>query len=269
MIRAILAGAAGRMGERILHALVESKDFELGGACERSDHPAVGQDVGTLAGLGHLGVPIAASLDEIIERGDVLIDFTTPSASISHLKTVAKKGRAAVVGTTGFDEAQRKTVQSLGDSLRAVISPNMSVGVNVMLRLTAEAARLLGPDFDVEVLEAHHSQKKDAPSGTALALASAVAASQGRSLEEVGVFGRKGLIGERKKGEIGIMSLRAGDQVGEHLVMFAGVGERLEVVHRAHSRDNFARGAIRAARWVVDQPPGVYSMADVLGLSER
>lgn len=267
MIRAILAGAAGRMGGRVLLALAEAGDLKLTGAFERPDHPAVGQDAGTVAGLGPLAVPIAASLDEVIEKGDVLIDFTTPTASVSHLEKVAKKGKAAVVGTTGFDEAQRKTIHSLGRSLRAVVSPNMSVGVNVMLRLVGEAARLLGPDFDVEVLEAHHNLKKDAPSGTALALARTVAESLGRDLKEVGVFGREGLIGERKKGEIGIMSLRAGDLVGEHLVLFAGVGERLELTHRAHSRDNFARGALRAARWVVSQPPGIYSMADVLGLT--
>ena len=269
MIRAILAGAAGRMGGRVVHALAESKELTLGGAFERPDHPAVGQDAGSRAGLQPLGVRIAASLDEVIEQGDVLIDFTIPSASVSHLEKVAKRGKAAVVGTTGFDEAQRKTIQSLGGSLRAVVSPNMSVGVNVMLRLAAEAARLLGPDFDVEILEAHHNLKKDAPSGTALALARTVADSLGRDLKEIGVFGREGLIGERKKGEIGIMSLRAGDLVGEHLVMFAGVGERLEMIHRAHSRDNFARGALRAARWVLTQPPGIYSMADVLGLSQR
>ncbi|MEE8109402.1 MAG: 4-hydroxy-tetrahydrodipicolinate reductase [bacterium] len=268
MIRAVVSGAAGRMGGCVIRALREASDFEMGGAFEVSGHAAIGQDAGTVAGAGEAGVPIVASAEEAMQGGEILIDFSAPAASVSNLKAAASLGIAAVVGTTGFDQAQRETLSKLADQVRAVMAPNMSVGVNVTIKLVKEAARLLGEDFDVELVEAHHHFKKDAPSGTALALAAAAAESLGRDLSKVGVYGREGQVGERTHEEIGVMSLRAGDLVGEHWVMFGGVGERIEIVHRAHSRDNFARGALRAARWVMDRPPGIYSMADVLGLDD-
>ncbi|MFQ5693774.1 MAG: 4-hydroxy-tetrahydrodipicolinate reductase, partial [Nitrospinota bacterium] len=238
------------------------------GAFERAGHPTVGRDAGSVAGVGDLGVPVGSSAEEALDGGDVLIDFTAPGASVENLRAAASRGKAAVVGTTGLDGAQREAVSKLAGEVRAVVAPNMSVGVNVVIKLVREASRLLGEDFDVEVLEAHHHFKKDAPSGTALALAQTAADALGRDLSRVAVYGREGQIGDRSREEIGIMSLRAGDLVGEHWVLFGGVGERVEILHRAHSRDNFARGALRAARWVLDRPPGIFSMADVLGLSD-
>ncbi|MFQ5692174.1 MAG: 4-hydroxy-tetrahydrodipicolinate reductase [Nitrospinota bacterium] len=268
MIRAVVAGAAGRMGGCVIRALKGAEDFELAGAFEAPGHGSEGQDAGAVAGAGEMGVRIAGGVEQALEGGgDVLIDFTVPAASVSHLEAAASRGLAAVVGTTGFDENQRGAVSRLSGKIRAVVAPNMSVGVNVAIRLVREAARLLGEDFDVELVEAHHHFKKDAPSGTALALAEAAAEALGRDLSEVGIYGRHGQVGERTHEEIGVMALRAGDLVGEHWVLFGGVGERIEIVHRAHSRDNFAQGALRAARWVIDRPPGIYSMADVLGLN--
>ena len=267
MIRAVVAGAAGRMGGCNLRAVWESDDFELCGAFEVAGHAAVGKDAGAVAGVGEMGVPVVDRAEDAMRGGHVLIDFSSPAASLDHLRQAASLDLAAVIGTTGFDPAQKEAVSELAGRVRAVIAPNMSVGVNVLIALVRQAAGLLGEDFDVELVEAHHHFKKDAPSGTALALAEDAAAALGRDLSRVGVYGREGQVGERTHEEIGIMTLRAGDLVGEHTVMFGGVGERIELIHRAHSRDNFARGAIRAARWVVDRPAGIYSMADVLGLS--
>lgn len=255
------------MGGCIIRALRENGDFELAGAFEIPGHRSLGMDAGQVAGAGDRGVPVVASAEEAMRGGEVLVDFSAPAASVENLQKASSLGVAAVVGTTGFDEVQRDAISKMAGQVRAVIAPNMSVGVNVAIKLVGEAARLLGEEFDVEILEAHHHFKKDAPSGTALALASAAAQTLGRDLSKVGVYGREGQVGERTHEEIGVMSLRAGDLVGEHWVVFGGVGERLEIVHRAHSRDNFARGALRAARWVKDRPPGIYSMADVLGLS--
>ncbi|MBI2880116.1 MAG: 4-hydroxy-tetrahydrodipicolinate reductase [Candidatus Tectomicrobia bacterium] len=268
MIRAVVAGAAGRMGRCVVRALKEAEDFELAAAFESPGHASVGSDAGAVAGVGDLGVPVLGGTEKAMEGADVLIDFTAPAAAVDHLGRAASRGLAAVVGTTGFDAAQRDAIARVGREIRAVVAPNMSVGVNVVIRLVKEAARLLGEDFDVELVEAHHHFKKDAPSGTALALAAAAARALGRDLSKVGVYGREGQVGERPREEIGVMSLRAGDIVGEHWVLFGGVGERVEIIHRAHSRDNFARGALRAARWVIRQPAGVYSMADVLGLED-
>ncbi|MFQ5913185.1 MAG: 4-hydroxy-tetrahydrodipicolinate reductase [Nitrospinota bacterium] len=267
MIRAVVAGAAGRMGGCVIRALRATDDFELAGAFEISGHRSLGMDAGAVAGAGEMGVPIVAGAEEAMRGGEVLIDFSAPAAGVENLEKASSLGMAAVVGTTGFNEAQKDALSKMAGRVRAVIAPNMSVGVSVMIRLVREAARLLGEDFDVEMVEAHHHFKKDAPSGTALALGEAAAKALGRDLSKVGVYGREGQVGERRREEIGVMSLRAGDLVGEHWVLFGGVGERLEIVHRAHSRDNFARGALRAARWVKDRPAGIYSMADVLGLN--
>ena len=267
MIRATVAGAAGRMGGCNIRAICEADDFELVGAFEARDHAFVGEDAGTVAGVGPLGVPVLESIEEAIADGDVVLDFTAPNASVGNASQAASLGKAAVIGTTGFEPDQKQAITELGDRLRAVVAPNMSVGVNVTIELVKIAARLLGEEFDVELVEAHHHFKKDAPSGTALALAEAAASALGRVLADVGVYGRHGQVGERTQPEIGVMTLRAGDLVGEHTVMFGGIGERVEIVHRAHSRDNFARGALRAARWVLNKPAGIYSMADVLGLT--
>lgn len=267
MIQATVVGAAGRMGGCNIRAICESDDFELVGACEVPGHPSIGEDVGTVAGVGSLGVLVSENMTEAIERCEVVLDFTAPGPSLENASCAASLDKASVIGTTGFEPEQKQAMLDLGDRLRAVVAPNMSVGVNVAIELVKVAAQLLGEDFDVELVEAHHHFKKDAPSGTALALADAASAALGRELNEVGVYGRHGQVGERAKSEIGVMTLRAGDLVGEHTVMFGGIGERVEIIHRAHSRDNFARGALRAARWVLDKPAGIYSMADVLGLT--
>ena len=266
MVKVILAGASGRMGCRIIHMIHQSEEVKLTGAFERPDHPSVGEDAGVVAGVGKLGVRIAGSLEEVIDQGEVVIDFTAPQATLENMRMVASRRLAMVIGTTGITGDMLEELERLGKQIRCVIAPNMSVGVNVMFRIAGEMARILGNDYDMEILEAHHRLKKDAPSGTAMRLAGILAEAAGRDLEKVGVYERKGIIGERTKEEIGIQTWRAGDITGEHTVMFGGTGERLELIHRAHNRDNFARGAIRAALWVVRQPEGLYDMQDVLGL---
>lgn len=265
-IRAVVVGAAGRMGMRVLSAMRENPNFILAGAVERKDHPQIGQDIGEIAGLGKWQIPLRPALEEVIASGEVIIDFTNAEASLHHLRVAASTGKSAVIGSTGFTSVQMAEVNILTQKVPCVLSPNMSVGVNVMFRLIADLAKILGEDYDVEVIEAHHRLKKDAPSGTAIKMGQILAQALNRNFAEVGVYERKGLIGERQRSEIGLQTIRAGDIVGEHTVIFGGLGERIEVIHRAHSRDNFARGALRAAQWVVQQKPGLYDMQDVLGL---
>ena len=266
MVKAIVSGAAGRMGGRIIHMMEAAAGITLAGALERSDHPAVGRDVGEVVGLPKKGVVVSASLAEILPQADVLIEFTHPEPTLEHLKEVAAAGKAMVIGTTGLNPQQIGELKWLAEKTRVVFAPNMSVGVNLMFKVVENIAKVLTEGYDVEIVEAHHRLKKDAPSGTALKLAQVIAQALGRDLEKVGVYGRQGITGERTTDEIGIMTVRAGDIVGEHTVTFCGIGERLEIIHRAHNRDNFARGAVRAALWVVDHPPGLYDMQDLLGL---
>ena len=266
MIKAILAGAAGRMGKRIIHMIQQNREITLAGTFEMPDHPSVGEDAGEVAGTGNLGVRIAASLEEVIDQGDVLIDFTAPQATLKNLRAAVSQKLAMVIGTTGITGDMLEEAEALAGKIKCVLAPNMSVGVNVMFKIAGEMARILGNDYDMEILEVHHRQKKDAPSGTAMRLAQIIADTVGRDLEKVAVYERKGLIGKRTDEEIGIQTWRAGDITGEHTVMFGGIGERLELIHRAHNRDNFARGAVRAAVWVMAQPNGLYDMQDVLGL---
>ncbi len=265
MIKAIVTGAGGRMGGRIIELIGATEGIELGGAVEQPGHPLIGRDAGERLGLGRLGVSILDRLADSLEGGEVIIDFTQPAASLTHLELAVERGRALVIGSTGFSEAQRNRLRELAPRTRCVFSPNMSVGVNVMFQVLRLAAEIIGRDWDVELMEVHHNLKRDAPSGTALKMAEIIAEATSRDLDRVAVYGRKGLTGERTREEIGIQTLRGGDIVGEHTVMFAGQGERLEFIHRAHSRDNFAAGAIRAAKWLVNRPPGLYEMADVLG----
>jgi len=266
MVRAVVVGAGGRMGRRIVHTILQTSGIGLAGAVERDGHPAVGQDVGDLAGEGSVGVVVGSDLSRVVDKAEVILDFTAPEVSLKSLEIGAEHHRAIVIGTTGFSPDQMERVRDLGPRTRCVMAPNMSVGVNVMFKIVEEMARVLGKDYDVEVIEAHHRFKKDAPSGTAMRLGEAIAGVLGQDLETVGVWGRKGLVGERKATEVGVHAVRAGDIVGDHTVIFGGVGERLEVTHRAHSRDNFARGAVKAALWVVDRPNGLYDMQDVLDL---
>jgi len=266
MADVIVAGAAGRMGGRLVALLSGEAELRLVGALEAPGHPALQKDAGEVAGVGRVGVAIEADAERLVAADRILIEFSVPAATLAHLRLVARRGGRAVIGTTGFSAAERAEVATLARDAAIMLSPNMSVGVNVAFRVLREMARLLGDDYDVEITETHHRFKKDAPSGTALGMAEAVAAALSRDLSKVSVYGRQGLPGERTRDEIGIMSLRSGDVVGEHTVSFGALGERLELTHRAHSRDTFARGALRAARFIAAASPGLYSMQDVLGL---
>jgi len=268
MIKAVVTGAAGRMGARIINVLSTSEGIRLSGATERKGHPLVGQDSCGPAGLPTGGVltVITDDLAAALKAGDVLIDFTVPETSLANIKVCAEHGKPIIIGTTGFSKEQLGEINRHVQKIPCVLSPNMSIGVNLCFKVLDEIARTIGEDYDMEIVEAHHRMKKDAPSGTAVKMAQVIAQAVNRNLEEVGVYARKGMIGERSKKEIGIQTLRAGDIVGEHTVMFAGKGERIELTHRAHSRDTFAAGAVRAAKWVVGKKPGLYDMQDVLGL---
>ena len=266
IVRAVVVGAAGRMGMRVLAAIHESPNVFLAAAVERPDHPSLGRDIGEIAGLEKWNLPLAGDLKAVISSGDVVIEFTNAEASLKDLRTAAENGKSAVIGSTGFTASQLEEVRALTRKIPCVLSPNMSVGVNVMFKVIGDLARVLGEDYDVEVVEAHHRMKKDAPSGTAVKMGQILAQALDRNFDQVGIYERKGIIGERRRAEIGMQTIRAGDIVGEHTVIFGGLGERLEVTHRAHSRDNFARGAVRAAAWVARQKPGLFDMQDVLGL---
>jgi len=266
MTNVIVAGAAGRMGCRLVALIKDSAALTLAGAIEGKGHDVLGDDAGETAGCGRAGIPITEDLAALLDRGEVVVDFSAPEATLNHLRVVAQHRRAMVIGTTGFSPSQLEELKSLASQVPCVLSPNMSVGVNLIYKVISEMAKTLGDEYDIEVIEAHHRLKKDAPSGTALKIAEVLAEAVNRDLDQVGVYARKGLIGERKKGEIGIQTIRAGDIVGDHTILFGGMGERIEVTHRASSRDTFAGGALRAARWVVQQPPGLYDMMDVLSL---
>jgi len=262
----VIAGAAGRMGSRIVALARETPDVRVVAALEAPGHAALGRDAGEVAGAGRLGVTLGADPAAALTRDRVLVEFSVPEATLEHLKLVAAAGARAVIGTTGFSAAQREEIAALGRRAPIMMAPNMSVAVTLAFRILPLMAKALGDDYDVEITEIHHRFKKDAPSGTALRMAEVVAEALGRDLGKVGVYGRQGLPGERTRQEIAVMSLRSGDVVGEHTVAFGALGERLELTHRAHTRDTFGRGALRAARWIRQQPPGLYDMADVLGL---
>jgi len=265
-IPVVVCGAAGRMGRLLLALAREDAGLRVAGAVEAPGHAAVGRDAGEVAGGARLGVPVVTELGPICRAEQVVIDFTVPAATLAHARVASERGAALVVGTTGLDAGEDRELRTLAARTRAVIAANFSAGVTVLAELVAQAARLLDPSFEAEIVELHHHGKKDAPSGTALALGRAVAAARGQDFTRAGVLQRAGLVGARRPEEIGVVALRGGDVVGDHTVVFAGLGERLELVHRAQSRDCLARGALRAARWVAARPPGVYSMRDVLGL---
>ena len=265
-IACAVIGAEGRMGRRICELITQSERFFLAGATERADHPQLGKTLREVLVTVPSDALLAGSLDEISAPFDVIIDFTFAPVSMGTARFAGRSKKAAVIGSTGFSPAQMDEIRSLSQNFPCVCAPNMSTGVNTLFKLVREVAQILGEDFDAEVLEAHHHNKKDAPSGTALKIAQILADAYGRDLSKVGVYERKGLIGERKKNEIGIQTLRGGDIVGEHTVLFCGQGERLELIHRANSRDTFVHGALRAAQWVVGRPGGLYDMQDVLGL---
>ena len=265
-IRIAITGAAGRMGRTLVSASQDFDAVRVAGAVEVPGNSFVGQDAGVLAGIGDIGVPVTDSLQAIGNDFDVLIDFTVAEASTENIHVCRAAGKRAVVGTTGFSAAQRARVTADAEHIAVVLAPNMSVGVNLCFKLLEVAARALGDEVDVEIIEAHHRHKVDAPSGTAVRMGEVVAEALGRDLADCAVYGREGHTGERDRRSIGFETVRAGDIVGEHTVMFAGTGERVEITHRASSRVNFAHGALRAARWIMDKDAGIYDMQDVLGL---
>ena len=268
MIKAVVTGAAGRMGSRIINVLSASEGIRLSGVIERKGHALLGQDANGPAGIPSGGVlsVITDDLAASLKAGDVLIDFTLPEASLQHLKACADQGKAIVIGSTGFTKEQLAEAGTLVQKVPCVLSPNMSVGVNVCFKVLADLAKILGPDFDAEIVEWHHRLKKDAPSGTAVRMGEVVAKALGRDYHQAAKYHREGITGARTNEEIGMQTVRGGDIVGEHTVYFIGMGERIELTHRAHTRDMFARGAVRAAKWVVGKKPGLYDMQDVLGL---
>jgi 4-hydroxy-tetrahydrodipicolinate reductase len=267
MLRTVITGVSGRMGSTLLRLARASPGFSIVGATARPGSSVVGQDAGVAARLSEpLGLPVVDELGRALEsEAQVVIDFTSAEASVEHARLCAARGVPMVIGSTGFSPESREAVALAARAMPVVLAPNTAVGVNVVIQLAAELARVLGEGFDVEVLETHHRMKKDAPSGTALRLAEVLAQARGRTSEDL-VYARKGWVGPRTPEEIGVQALRGGDVVGEHTVFFFGEGERVELTHRATSRDQFAKGALRAANWVVGQRPGLYDMADVLGL---
>ncbi len=264
----IVCGAGGRMGTAVVRALQQFQGVTLSAAIDKPASPRMGRDAGEVAGAGRLGIPVSDEIAPFLKPKSVIIDFTNTEAALGYARAAAKKRVPVVIGTTGFDAKQLSEIKSVARHTPVLLSANMSPGVNLLVSILGKVAKTLGDDYDVEIVEAHHRFKKDAPSGTALAMARAVAQALKRDLAVIGIHGRSGIVGERSRAEIALLSVRAGDIVGEHTVIFGGMGERLEFTHRAHSRDTFARGAIRAAQWLAKQKKGLYTMHDMLGLSD-
>ena len=264
-VRVAVIGAAGRMGRALIQAVTEGEGVALTAAIDRPGNSLIGTDAGELAGIGKLGVTVVDSLDAVKDDFDVLIDFTAPVATVANAHFCAEHGKKMAIGTTGLTENQKTELKHAATKTAIMFAPNMSVGVNLCFKLLEIAASVLGDEVDIEVVEAHHRHKVDSPSGTALRMGEVVADALGRNLQEVAVYGREGQDGPRKRETIGFATVRAGDIVGEHTVMFAADGERVEITHKATSRMNFARGAVRACRWLKDKSAGLYDMQDVLG----
>jgi len=261
-----VVGCGGRMGRMLVAEIAATEGCSVAGGSEAPGSGYVNQDIGELAGIGRIGIPIGETVEKLMRDSDVVLEFTSPAATAEHAELAADLGTAMVIGTTGLSAEQGERVREAARHIPIVWAPNMSLGVNVLLSIVEEIAKRLGPDWDVEIIEMHHRGKVDAPSGTALALGHAVAAGRGVALEAVEQRGRDGITGPRRTGDIGFAALRGGDTTGDHHVVFAGAGERLELTHRATTRAIYAKGAVRAARWVVGRPPGVYGLKEVLGL---
>ncbi|WP_275096977.1 4-hydroxy-tetrahydrodipicolinate reductase [Sedimenticola hydrogenitrophicus] len=266
MIRVAVVGAAGRMGKSLIQAVSDTEGFTLGAATERPGSTLVGTDAGELASIGRLGVAVQDSLAAVVEAFDVVIDFTAPPVTLQHLAVCRAHAKRMVIGTTGFSAAQRAELQTAAAEIPIILAPNMSVGVNLCFKLLDITARVMGDDVDIEVIEAHHRHKVDAPSGTALRMGEVVADALGRDLKTCAVYGREGITGERDRNTIGFETIRAGDVVGDHTVLFAAMGERVEITHKASSRMTFANGAVRGAGWLMQRDSGLFDMQDVLGL---
>ncbi|MFZ9438781.1 MAG: 4-hydroxy-tetrahydrodipicolinate reductase [Hylemonella sp.] len=260
-----IAGASGRMGRMLIEAVRGADDCALAGALDIASSPAIGQDAAAF--LGHAsGVTITADLRAGLQRSQCLIDFTRPEGTLAHLRVCQELGVKAVIGTTGFSQAQKEEIQRIAKDIAIVLAPNMSVGVNVTMKLLEMAAKALNTGYDIEIIEAHHRHKVDAPSGTALKMGEVIAAALGRDLKDCAVYARQGHTGERDPSSIGFATIRGGDIVGDHTVLFAGTGERIEITHKSASRATYAQGSLRAARFVADKPSGLFDMFDVLGL---
>ncbi len=267
MIRIAIVGVSGRMGTVLCKAAQQSNGTTLAAAISRPNSLTIGKDAGELSGLGALGIKVVDELSAVIDDFDVLIDFTRPDASMIIIEQCRKAGKQLVIGTTGYSDAQKLVIAEAAKDIAIVLAPNMSVGVNLALNLLALAAKVMGDYTDIEIIEAHHRHKVDAPSGTALRMGEVIADALGQDLKDCAIYGREGITGERDRKTIGFSTIRAGDIVGDHTVMFADEGERLEITHKATSRMTFANGAVRAAMWLKDKPNGLYDMQDVLGLS--
>lgn len=268
MTRIAITGAAGRMGRTLIEACQQTEGVQLTAALERPDSSLIGTDAGELAGQGKLGVKVRACLSEVMDDFDVLIDFTVPAVTLENIALVSTFGKRLVIGTTGFSDQEKQLIAAAAEQTGIVFAPNMSVGVNLCFKLLEMAAKVLGDEMDIEVIEAHHRHKIDAPSGTALRMGEVIANTLGRDLSTCAVYGREGVTGVRDRKTIGFETIRAGDIVGDHTVLFATEGERVEITHKASSRMTFARGAVRAASWLMQQQSGLYDMQDVLGLKE-
>ncbi len=265
MLRIAIAGSAGRMGRMLIQAVVESNKMSLGAASESPNNSFLGADAGELAGVGTLNIKIVADLATVANDFDILIDFTSPQVTLAHLDFCQTHHKKIVIGTTGFTESQKQQINTFAQDTAIVFAANMSVGVNLCLKLLQMTSQIIGEEADIEIIEAHHRHKVDAPSGTALKMGEVIADTLGRDLNKVAVYGRQGITGEREKDTIGFETIRAGDVVGEHSVWFASEGERIEITHKASNRMTFAKGAIRSADWLQNKEKGLFDMPDVLG----
>ena len=265
--RVCIAGASGRMGHMLIEAVLASPDCEIRGALDLAGSPSIGQDAGALAGRGNCGVPVTDDPQQALAGCDVLIDFTRPEGTLAHLAVCRALGVQAVVGTTGFSDTQKAEIAACARDIAIMMAPNMSVGVNVTLKLLELAGRAMATGYDIEIIEAHHRHKVDAPSGTALKMGEVIAQAAGRNLKDCAVFARQGITGERDPSTIGFATIRGGDIVGDHTVLFAGTGERIEISHKSSSRATYAQGSLRAVRFLAGQTRGLFDMFDVLGLS--
>ncbi|TKF91431.1 4-hydroxy-tetrahydrodipicolinate reductase [Vibrio sp. F13] len=268
MVRIAIAGAAGRMGRNLVKAAHHNSEASVGAGSERPESSLVGVDVGELCGEGRFDVTLVDDLSKAIEEFDVIVDFTAPVSTLANIELCKRHGKKLIIGTTGFSEEEKQVIDAASKEMAIVMAPNYSVGVNLVFKLLDKAAKVMGDYCDVEIVEAHHRHKVDAPSGTAIGMGEAIAGAMGNELNDVAVWSREGITGERTKDEIGFATIRAGDIIGEHTAMFADIGERVEITHKATDRMTFANGAIKAAVWLNDKPAGFYTMTDVLGLND-
>ncbi|WP_044471114.1 4-hydroxy-tetrahydrodipicolinate reductase [Mannheimia massilioguelmaensis] len=266
-LKIAIVGAGGRMGRQLIQAVQNAQGVELGAAFGRKGSSLVGSDAGELAGIGVVGIKVAEDLASQKDNFDLIIDFTRPEGSLEHIKFCVENNKKLILGTTGFDEAGKATIQAAAEKIAIVFASNYSVGVNLVFKLLEKAAKVMGDSCDIEIIEAHHRHKVDAPSGTALSMGEHIAKTLGRDLKTNGVFAREGITGERKHEDIGFSTIRAADVVGEHTVWFADIGERVEISHKASSRMTFANGAVRAAKWIANKDKGLFDMTDVLDLN--